>query len=106
MALGGREAGDSGRRTREPGREEGKTAERRDGEGRGFGGGDLLPSAWLVTGLSIATACARVCVCARVWCVCARGGGGCSWGSPRELGGDRGIPSRTGGPASAVLGAP
>lgn len=45
--------------------------------------------------------CVRAClVCVRPWL------GGCSWDSPRELGGDRGIPSRTGGPASAVLGAP
>lgn len=39
----------------------------REEAGRGArpGGGDLPPSASLVTGLSIATACARLCVCAR-----------------------------------------
>lgn len=50
----------------------GKTAERERGAGRGgrTGGGDLPPTASLVTGLSIATGCARACVCA-----CAGGGG-------------------------------
>lgn len=77
-------AGGGGRGPGTPAGRGGKTAERERGAGRGgrTGGGDLPPTASLVTGLSIATGCARACVCA-----CAGGGGVLSLLNPG--GGDR-----------------
>lgn len=65
-------AGGGGRGPGTPAGRGGKTAERERGAGRGgrTGGGDLPPTASLVTGLSIATGRARACVCA-----CAGSGG-------------------------------